>query len=101
MQYRSHARRYGRFPGSLIAGKAHVQRRRLGLQADGAPQLFDKKERGDLPHPALYRHEPDKLAIERVERLAHVRLAVERIKIERRSSRSQHRAFPGRHFRYV
>ena len=51
-------------PGSGVAGKAHVQRRRLGVETDMRAQPVDDQQCGDLADARLDRNETDQLVIE-------------------------------------
>ncbi len=49
--------------GAGVAGEAHVQAGRLGLQADPRPQLIDDQQSGDVPNALLDRHQSDEISI--------------------------------------
>jgi len=62
-----HAHRHRRLAGARVAGKAHVQRRRLRREAQVQPQLVDDQQRGDVADALLDRYQADQVAFEFVE----------------------------------
>ena len=78
-----HAHRDRRLAGARVAGEAHVQRRRLGGQADEPPAAVDEQERRDVADARLHRREADQVALELVEHVGHAGLARERVQVDR------------------
>jgi hypothetical protein len=75
--------RHRRLAGAGIAGEAHVQRRRLGREAELAARLIDQQKCRDFADAAFDRDQPDQLAVELFQNFADVRRGVERVEIDR------------------
>jgi len=74
VQQITHLQRHRGFPGTRLAGKAHVQVRPRGGEAELLPHPIHEQQRGDLLDLLLDRQQADQLPVKGGEHLVDARL---------------------------